>query len=273
MGRNIGEVLGVGAVATLKGNSNDLYQSSVKILNLHALETLVGKLQPPAWPEDILGPINHDQAKRGADLFKARCAGCHEPRWDETKHLFKIRLIPLEEIGTDPNQATNLKNHKIDTGDLGFGVISAGEALQLVTEKIAQRKYQELGIGPDEQSKMNQGRENLFAANLAYRAHSLTSVWATPPYLHNGSVPNLYELLSPVEERSKTFFTGNLEFDPVLIGYEKDPIHGGFRFDTSLAGNSNAGHEFRDGPKKQGVLGAKLTPEQRMDLIEYLKTR
>jgi hypothetical protein len=86
-------------------------------------------------------------------------------------------------------------------------------------------------------------------------------------------VPSLYELLSPVEERSKTFFTGNLEFDPVNVGYEKGPFQGGFLFEARLPGNSNAGHEYRDGPTGNGVIGAKLTPEQRMELIEYLKTR
>lgn len=50
-------------------------------------------------------------------------------------------------------------------------------------------------------------------------------------------------------------------------------MEGAFRFDTSLAGNSDAGHEFRDGPTGKGVLGAKLSSEQRLELIEYLKTR
>ena len=117
-----------------------------------------------------------------------------------------------------------------------------------------------------------------------YKPRPLEGVWATPPFLHNGSVPNLYELLSPVEERSARFFVGRREFDPVKAGYVTDPLSGsgGFWFDTSLDGNRNIGHEFRRGwvpydeknpvPAK-GVLGPELTPVQRLEIIEYLKIR
>src|SRR5712672_1888448 len=48
----------------------------------------------------------------------------------------------------------------------------------------------------------------------------LDGVWATPPYLHNGSVPNIYALLSPVSERPKSFYLGRREFDPFCVGYQ-----------------------------------------------------
>jgi cytochrome c5 len=107
----------------------------------------------------------------------------------------------------------------------------------------------------------------------AYKPRALEGVWATPPFLHNGSAPNLYELLSPVEERSKRFFVGRREFDPVKVGYVTSPApgsSGGFWLDTSKPGNRNTGHEFRNG-YRPGVIGPGLTPAQRMDLIEYLK--
>jgi hypothetical protein len=124
----------------------------------------------------------------------------------------------------------------------------------------------------------------------------LPGYWSTPPYLHNGSVPNLYELLSPVDERSASFWTGDLEFDPVHLGYQSAPFEGGFEFVTrrsflgavgssfrqllaghlefnrDVAGNSNLGHEFRNAPKgTRGVIGPLLTPKERMAIIEYLK--
>ena len=80
-----------------------------------------------------------------------------------------------------------------------------------------------------------------------YKPRPLAGVWSTPPFLHNGSVPNLYELLSPVAERSKRFFIGRREFDPVKVGYVTEPEKGtksGFWFDTKFAGNRNTGHEF-----------------------------
>jgi hypothetical protein len=119
-----------------------------------------------------------------------------------------------------------------------------------------------------------------------YKPRPLAGVWATPPYLHNGSVPNLYELLSPVKERSKRFFVGRREFDPVKVGYVTKPADGsssGFWLDTSIPGNLNIGHEFAAGyrpydpgkpPSEQyqgGKIGPELTPAERMDLVEYLK--
>ena len=114
-----------------------------------------------------------------------------------------------------------------------------------------------------------------------YKPRPLQGVWATPPFLHNGSIPNLYELLSPAYERSTKFYVGRREFDPEKVGYRLDPLSkGGFWFDTRLPGNFNTGHEFRSGyvpydennPQVQyGVIGPELTPDQRYDLIEYLK--
>ena len=104
---------------------------------------------------------------------------------------------------------------------------------------------------------------------LAYKARPLTGIWATAPYLHNGSVPTLYDLLLPPNQRPKTFFTGTREFDPVKIGYVTTPsADNDFLFETraasgeSILGNSNSGHEF----------GTTLNEDQRKMLIEYLKT-
>jgi hypothetical protein len=98
-------------------------------------------------------------------------------------------------------------------------------------------------------------------------------------------VPNLWELLGPVSKRSKKFFVGRREFDPVHVGYITEPekgLSGGFWMDTSIAGNHNTGHEFADGyvpyspdpkaPKSPpGIIGPALSDQERMDIIEYLK--
>ena len=88
---------------------------------------------------------------------------------------------------------------------------------------------------------------------------------------HNGSVPNLYELLLPARERSKTFFIGR-EFDPVKVGIDTSGASGKFLFDTALVGNSNAGHSFENGPLRKGVIGRLLTEDERWALIEYMKS-
>jgi hypothetical protein len=106
-------------------------------------------------------------------------------------------------------------------------------------------------------------RKNYIIA-LAYKARRLDGIWATAPYLHNGSVPNLYQLLLPAKDRMKKFFVGTREFDPVNVGFTTDNQDNTFEFDASLPGNSNAGHD---------TYGTdSLTDEQRWQLVEYLKT-
>jgi hypothetical protein len=100
----------------------------------------------------------------------------------------------------------------------------------------------------------------------AYEARVLHGVWATAPYLHNGSVPNLWELLTPPAQRKSSFMVGSKKYDPVNVGYvtEESPFKTG-KLVVSGAdvqpGNSNAGHDF----------GTQLTDEEKWQLIEYLK--
>lgn len=90
------------------------------------------------------------------------------------------------------------------------------------------------------------GEDWVIKANLGYRARPHDGVWATAPFLHNSSVPNLYEMLLPAAARSPKFYLGSTRFDPRRVGYETYGFEGAFEMDTSLPGNSNAGHEFRD---------------------------
>ena len=115
---------------------------------------------------------------------------------------------------------------------------------------------------------------NKFQDDMAYKVRPLNGVWATPPYLHNGSVPTVYDLLSPVDERPKHFYLGNREYDPVKLGYKSDELTNGFLFDTSIRGNANTGHEFANKPQgTKGVIGKrKLEPDERKAIIEFLKT-
>ena len=105
---------------------------------------------------------------------------------------------------------------------------------------------------------------------LAYKGRPLMGIWATAPYLHNGSVPTLFDLLLPPDKRPPSFATGTREFDPVRVGYVIDPAAPGnsFTFRTADAeghpidGNANAGHDYGN---------AALTDEQRWALVEYMK--
>ena len=92
-----------------------------------------------------------------------------------------------------------------------------------------------------------------------YWAASMDGVWARSPYLHNGSVRTMQELLTPPAQRAKTFHRGSQDYDATQMGYTDA---GAYLFDTSTRGNSNAGHDY----------GTALTAEQKRDLLEYLKT-
>jgi len=94
-----------------------------------------------------------------------------------------------------------------------------------------------------------------------YKARPLNGIWATAPYLHNGSIPNLDELLKPAADRSPKFHVGSREFDPTRVGFQTDK---GFLFDTSLPGNSNQGHEYGTDDMKDD--------QKRAALLEYLKS-
>jgi hypothetical protein len=83
-------------------------------------------------------------------------------------------------------------------------------------------------------------------------------------------VPSLYELLLPAAERTKKFYITH-EYDPVKAGLDTTATSG-FLMDTTLLGNSNAGHSFQDGPRGDGVIGPLLTDDQRWALVEYLKS-
>jgi len=95
-----------------------------------------------------------------------------------------------------------------------------------------------------------------------YKARPLDGIWASSPYLHNGSVPTLFDLLSPPAERSKRFAVGKGQFDPERVGIDAAGSSAATDFDTDLLGNANTGHKF----------GTELTEPERWDLIEYLKT-
>jgi len=99
----------------------------------------------------------------------------------------------------------------------------------------------------------------------AYESRVLHGIWATAPYLHNGSVPNLYELLLSPDKRSPSFMVGSRKYDSEKVGYvtTESPYKDGTLVVGSgaQAGNSNAGHDY----------SGDLSDDQRKALLEYLK--
>jgi len=123
----------------------------------------------------------------------------------------------------------------------------------------AQMLAQALGGGSGAHAA-NRAAAPVPAPNAIYKARPLNGIWATAPYLHNGSVPTLWELLQPPAQRMRSFQVGSREFDAQRVGF--DTQQGPYRFDTTLPGNGNGGHAY----------GTALSESQKRDLLEYLKS-
>ena len=135
--------------------------------------------------------------------------------------------------------------------------LEAVQAAAALPESVISLDATEGVAGPDETTEATVNNAN---AAIGYKARPLNGIWATAPYLHNGSIPSLVELLKPWAQRGKTFHVGSREFDPVNVGFQNDQNQP--KFDTEVEGNSNKGHEY----------GADLCETQRRDLLEYLKS-
>lgn len=269
--RNIGQTLGVyGTVDVAKPGVG--YPSSVSVADLDKLEALLRKLEAPAWPEDLLGPIDRARAEQGAAVFGQTCGSCHATRDRDANGLIPVALVPLDQLGTDPTAARNFMTRPAETGVLEgrpIGVFGgpvfgprAGAATvvgHISTAVAVQVPRERLMAG------MNAYRAAITAtpARLdAYKAVPLAGVWANAPYLHNGSVANLRQLLTAPAERASRFTVGGRDYDPAVMGYPADTAAPGYVLDTALPGNAATGHDY----------GTTLSAPEKDNLIEFLKT-
>jgi hypothetical protein len=236
--RNIGQALGMGAVFDPK-----TYESTLRIVNLHRLEVLTHKLTWPKWPADIFGPVDETKAKAGEKIFNDTCRDCHQNR-----------LYALTDVGTDPQRANSF-------GQPVAGGAPFPTAIKPILDGLKARAFADDAVSPADQAAMD-ANPVIWRATGQYLARPLTGVWATAPYLHNGSVPTIWHLLHPADRPAK-FIVGNREYDPAKLGYAVDGS--GWTFDTAQPGNSNIGHA---GDK----YGTNLPEDQKAALIEYLKT-
>jgi mono/diheme cytochrome c family protein len=268
--------------------ADGLFQSNAAVRNLQQVENDLGRLAPPKWPEDVFGPIDRDKAQQGKALFMTLCAGCHNAwpyAWTEPnkygKRFVLVGLVAQSYVGTDPGQFRDLRPFAI-TSQLsnylppplrGKDIIPTGALYYGLQDKMVEVALSQLKFTDAEAADLHGYREFPIppAPVAVYKAAPRDGVWATPSFLHNGSVPNLHEMLIPAQDRTKKFNVGR-EFDPVKVGLGTNASSGAFVLDTTLPGNSNAGHSFEDGPRGNGVIGPLLTDAQRWALVEYLKS-
>ncbi|MBL8439106.1 MAG: hypothetical protein JNM61_12980 [Zoogloeaceae bacterium] len=173
-------------------------------------------------------PLDAAQAEKGKAVFDAQCAACHASPRTGT-------IVPVAEVGTDRN--------RMDT----WNERAAREANAVVR-------------------KMGIERKGLVEEPLTgYVAAFLDGIWLRAPYLHNGSVPTLKDLLEPVASRPTVFWRGYNVYDPERVGFRHDTEEArriGTRHDVAAKGGGNQGHEF----------GTHLPAADKAALLEYLKT-
>ena len=211
MERNIGQAMGLGAIASLETGA-----STIELLNIHTLESFFARLAPPDWPEDHFGAVDtaSERYRRGATLYMQHCASCHD-RQEGGQRPDGSVTYGLPQIGTDPLRATNfaerLEDQKLFTREL-----------QDVAAKV--KNHAAIAPNPGDYRGLldHPGHQIRWLTTLGYVARPLEGAWATAPYLHNGSVPTLDDLLKPEEERPVCFPLGHREYDPVKLGYVSD---------------------------------------------------
>lgn len=341
LGRNTGEALGVFAQFDLDKKKHDVgYRSSVAVRNLTRMESLWSPSWEDLAQQNVLPPINQALAKQGQQVFvEYQCHTCHEAidRTDPKRRIIS-QFASLQTIGTDPFMAMNALKYG---GKMGYfegdridplkpnsprfqatgaalpalsaaveGVLVEPDHDKWLIRRWAEKLYDLIGSIADNPIKKTERHLDFEVVNknnpatlAAYKARPLNGIWATAPYLHNGSVPSLYELFMPSCSdaeiasgktcRPNRFTVGTRELDAINVGVvQRDPAQypGLFVFDTSLPSNSNKGHEYAAGVTPVFVLDANGRPvkdaqgkpkmqtlqpisnHQRLALVEYLKT-
>lgn len=294
------------------------FDSSIDLVNLQRLESHLSSLKSPLWPEDILGKIDRTKADKGHLIFMERCQSCHmnidRNNWNR---IVIAKMMAIDEVKTDPRMAQNSVDHQGMTGNFKYTYQGTGVGELIISDRApvaailtATTSGAVATPDPDKwfvrrwldwiyvvasslfdndiKSSIKQGSYAAdttsapFQSLLAYKGRSLNGIWATAPYLHNGSVPSLYDLLLPVkrdgdpedgEYRPTEFRVGSREFDPKNVGFRTEGYEG-FLFQTNLEGNLNSGHEYAAGltAMANGKTWPALNAEQRWQLVEYMKT-
>ena len=182
---------------------------------------------PPDFPRE---QIDASRAAAGASVYQEHCAACHALDGE-----FVGLVTPIEQLGTDPSR------------------------LDSFTQELADRLNKTFAGRPQAYSH--------YRKTNGYANMPLDGIWLRGPYLHNGSVPTLRDLLEPPEQRPKVFNRGYDVLDYKNVGFvssgpESEPPFG-FKFDTSLEGNGNQGH----------LYGTQLSPADKEALLEFMKTQ
>ena len=201
--------------------------------SLQRVRDWIWRRPPPKYPY----PIDQALAARGAAIYQQSCLECHAGnRFREgQKEGTRVGTVePIERIGTD--------RHRLDS----YTAVFAANQYSLYPQSRYQFKH--------------------FRKTTGYANQPLDGIWLRAPYLHNGSVPTLRDLLEPPERRPKVFYRGYDVFDQKNVGFVSNVPEGDgrmfFAYDTSVPGNGNGGH----------LYGTTLPDTDKSAIVEYLKS-
>ena len=206
---------------------------TIDIARIKRVEDWLLEAKPPAFPF----AVNAELSAKGGALYKQYCAECHGASGRDFGGAYVGKVTPIADIATDRRRLDSY------TPELAVnqGTLYAGYPWRFTH----------------------------FRKTFGYANMPLDGLWLRAPYLHNGSVPNLRDLLEPASMRPKVFYRGNDLYDPVRVGFvsnvaeEDGKLY--FEFDTRIDGNANTGHEGR-------AYGTELGPNDKSALVEFLKT-
>jgi hypothetical protein len=237
----------------------------IDLVNTGLVANFLRGLPPAPYPFGI----DMARAARGEALFAANCAACHRPHNDT--------VYNERDIGTDMNRAQVLNGPALKLFLAGFTASCHDKDFQYVDPSgntVMPCQMHGADIIVDRTTPNAQG----------YVTSVLDGAWARAPYLHNGSVPTVRQLLIPAE-RATTFLRGAVTYDETDMGYSWDVAQTGrlsdtaptlMLYDTRRDGNSNRGHDrdiVVDGKLLRLNWSGPSNGEAVADLIEYLKTQ
>jgi hypothetical protein len=301
LSRNVGEVIGVFAEFHPFKDPSKLLKvnysrnNSANFHGLNKLEDLITKLGPPKWP----WPLNQALVAKGAVLYKKKdaehgnqsCEDCHGIVKGKFRSVFhRTWATPIMDVGTDSREI-NLLDSQVLTGVLEgasiLGIVStplkrvdsAKSVLVLSVAGSILQNYFTLGLKVSESGQLSEtGQRNAAAAanaspgtgsaigSFPYESRVMQGIWAAAPYLHNGSVPTLTELLTPDAQRVSEFMVGPA-YDIEKVGLAAQQTKFNYTLKTTdcadrNSGNSRCGHNF----------GTSFSAEDKKALLEYLKS-
>ena len=217
------------------------------------IETWLLDVKPPRYPY----PIDQARTARGAQLYAGYCAGCHGANGQE----FALK---------DQRETECLKPGEPEAPIYGPQVGKITPIAEVGTDRRRLDSFSYvLAVNMGTPYAGYSDRFCHYRKTFGYANMPLDGLWLRAPYLHNGSVPTLRDLLEPGDKRPSEFYRGYDVYDPDKVGFVSSVAEEGgrkyFRFDATLPGNGNRGHEGR-------AYGTQLSADDKAALVEYLKT-